>query len=151
MSTKSYLKFRTIRGTPQKWVGFGKPLFVIHTGKFATLLSRLGSGFKTIPFPSSPFPLFSPPIPHSLLPCSQAYLEFFTNPAFVEQMLEVLRNYPSVNYHIVNREVCTLRCVTDIVQFCGFSLCNSILTRTDTIANSLLVLTLSEIVVIKAG
>ena len=26
MSTKSYLKFRTIRGTPQKWVGFGKPL-----------------------------------------------------------------------------------------------------------------------------
>ena len=27
MSTKSYLKFRTIRGTPQKWVGFGKPLF----------------------------------------------------------------------------------------------------------------------------
>ena len=26
MSTKSYLKFRTIRGTPQKSVGFGKPL-----------------------------------------------------------------------------------------------------------------------------
>ena len=26
MSTKSYLKFRTIRGTPPKWVGFGKPL-----------------------------------------------------------------------------------------------------------------------------
>ena len=25
MSTKSYLKFRTIRGTRQKWVGFGKP------------------------------------------------------------------------------------------------------------------------------
>ena len=29
MSTKSYLKFRTIRGTPQKWVGFGKPLLVV--------------------------------------------------------------------------------------------------------------------------
>ena len=27
MSTKSYLKFRTIRSTPQKWVGFGKPLY----------------------------------------------------------------------------------------------------------------------------
>ena len=27
MSTKSYIKFRSIRGTPQKWVGFGKPLF----------------------------------------------------------------------------------------------------------------------------
>ena len=26
MSTKSYLKFMTIRGIPQKWVGFGKPL-----------------------------------------------------------------------------------------------------------------------------
>ena len=26
MNTKSYLKFRTIRGTPQKWVGFGKPV-----------------------------------------------------------------------------------------------------------------------------
>ena len=28
MSTKSYLKFRTIKGTPQKWVGFGKPLLL---------------------------------------------------------------------------------------------------------------------------
>ena len=28
MSTKSYLKFRTIRDTAQKWVGFGNPLFV---------------------------------------------------------------------------------------------------------------------------
>ena len=26
MITKSYLKFRTIRGTPKKWVGLGKPL-----------------------------------------------------------------------------------------------------------------------------
>ena len=30
MSTRSYLKFRTIRGTPQKWVGSGKPLLIIH-------------------------------------------------------------------------------------------------------------------------
>ena len=30
MSIKSYLKFRTIRGTPQKWVGFGKPLLYIY-------------------------------------------------------------------------------------------------------------------------
>ena len=29
MSTKSYLKFRTIRDTPQKWVGFGKPLLLL--------------------------------------------------------------------------------------------------------------------------
>ena len=28
MSTMSYLKFRTIRGTSQKWVGFGKPLLL---------------------------------------------------------------------------------------------------------------------------
>ena len=28
MSTMSYLKLRTIRGTPHKWVGFGKPLFL---------------------------------------------------------------------------------------------------------------------------
>ena len=27
-STKSYRKFRTIRGSPQKWVGFGKPLLL---------------------------------------------------------------------------------------------------------------------------
>ena len=45
----------------------------------------------------------------------------------------------------------TKRCATDIVQFCGFSLRNAIPTRTDTIAGCLLVLTLSEIVVIKAG
>ena len=32
MSTKSYLKFRTIRGTAQKWVGFGKPLLVAKLG-----------------------------------------------------------------------------------------------------------------------
>ena len=32
MSTKSYLKFRTIRVTPQKWVGFGKPLFKFGDG-----------------------------------------------------------------------------------------------------------------------
>ena len=25
----SYLKLRTIRDTPQKWVGFGKPLLVL--------------------------------------------------------------------------------------------------------------------------
>ena len=42
-------------------------------------------------------------------------------------------------------------CATDIVWFCGFSLRNAILTRTDTIAGSLLVLTFSEAVVIKAG
>ena len=41
--------------------------------------------------------------------------------------------------------------MTDIVLFCGFSLCNAIPTSTDTIAGSLLVLTLSEIVVIKVG
>ena len=35
MSTKSYLKFRTIRGTPQKWVGFGKPLFCAQTCQVA--------------------------------------------------------------------------------------------------------------------
>ena len=45
----------------------------------------------------------------------------------------------------------TKRWATDIVQFCDFSLHNAIHTRTDTIAGSLLVLTLSEIVVIKAG
>ena len=39
----------------------------------------------------------------------------------------------------------------EIVLFCGFSLRNAIPTRTDTIAGSLLVLTLSEIIVIKAG
>ena len=44
----------------------------------------------------------------------------------------------------------TKRCATDIVWFCGFSLRNAILTRTDTIAGSLLVLTFSEAVVIKA-
>lgn len=38
----------------------------------------------------------------------QAYLEFFANPAFVEQMQEVLRNYPYVNYHIINRKVISL-------------------------------------------
>ena len=45
----------------------------------------------------------------------------------------------------------TKRCATDIVLFCGFSLRNAIPTRTDTFTGSLLVLTLSEIVVIKAG
>ena len=44
-----------------------------------------------------------------------------------------------------------LRCATDIVRVRGFSLRNAILTRTDTIIGSLLVLTLSEIVVIEAG
>ena len=32
-------------------------------------------------------------------------MEFFANPAFVELMQEVLRNYPYVNYHIINRKV----------------------------------------------
>ena len=31
MSTKSYLKFRAIRDTPQKWVGFGKPLLTSNS------------------------------------------------------------------------------------------------------------------------
>ena len=29
MNTRSYLKFRTIRCTTQKWVGFGKPLLLL--------------------------------------------------------------------------------------------------------------------------
>ena len=35
-------------------------------------------------------------------------MEFFANPAFVELMQEVLRNYPYVNYHIINRKVISL-------------------------------------------
>ena len=45
----------------------------------------------------------------------------------------------------------TKRCATDIVQFCGFSLCNAIPKGTDTVAGSLLVVNLSGIVIIKAG
>ena len=37
-STKSYLKFRTIRGTPQKWVGFGKPLYLERAWVSPTLV-----------------------------------------------------------------------------------------------------------------
>ena len=38
MSTKLYLKFRTIRGTPPKWVGFGKPLL----GSYVFVISMHG-------------------------------------------------------------------------------------------------------------
>lgn len=41
----------------------------------------------------------------SLVPFSQAYLEFFASPEFVGALLEVLPKYESVNYHILNREV----------------------------------------------
>ena len=63
MSTKSCLKFRTIRGTPQKWVGFGKPLYQnignktaplrphtpIHT--YLAYCTRWGTGNKPIANP----------------------------------------------------------------------------------------------------
>ena len=35
----------------------------------------------------------------------QAYLEFFTCREVVDILLEVLKEYPQVNYHVVNREV----------------------------------------------
>ena len=34
----------------------------------------------------------------------QAYLEFFASSSFVDHMIQVLPQYPLVNYHIVNRE-----------------------------------------------
>ncbi|KAK3735397.1 hypothetical protein QZH41_013389 [Actinostola sp. cb2023] len=34
----------------------------------------------------------------------KAYLEFFTSPDIVNVLLEVLKNYPQVNYHVVNFE-----------------------------------------------
>ena len=35
----------------------------------------------------------------------QAYLEFFTCKEVVDILLEVLKEYPQVNYHVVNCEV----------------------------------------------
>ena len=35
----------------------------------------------------------------------QAYLEFFTCKEVVDVLLEVLNEYPQVNYHVVNCEV----------------------------------------------
>jgi len=35
----------------------------------------------------------------------QAYLEFFTCKEVVDALLEVLKEYPQVNYHVVNCEV----------------------------------------------
>ena len=35
----------------------------------------------------------------------QAYLEFFTCKEVVDVLLEVLKEYPQVNYHVVNCEV----------------------------------------------
>ena len=54
MTTKSYLKFRTIRDTPQKWVGFGKPLYitVCHYSFFAALSEAIASpvpGARLVP------------------------------------------------------------------------------------------------------
>ena len=37
--------------------------------------------------------------------CLQAYLEFFACPEFVKALLDVLADYPLVNYHIINRKV----------------------------------------------
>lgn len=62
----------------------------------------------------------------SLFSLPQAYLEFFASPEFVDVMLEVLRNYPLVNYHIVNRKVgmgaigddCTLCMYECMTCFC---------------------------------
>lgn len=34
----------------------------------------------------------------------QAYLEFFTSPDIANVMLEVLKKYPQVNFHVVNAE-----------------------------------------------
>ena len=48
MSTKSYQKFRTIGGTPQKWVGFGKPLLKVTLDK-----SREGKGGRLPLLPES--------------------------------------------------------------------------------------------------
>ena len=42
MSTKSYLKFRTIRGTHQKWVGFGKPLLLACFGMMTDIHCSVG-------------------------------------------------------------------------------------------------------------
>lgn len=33
----------------------------------------------------------------------QSYLEFFTSPQYMAILVEVLQNYPSVSYHIVNK------------------------------------------------
>ena len=42
--------------------------------------------------------------PHiSPLPPMQSYLEFFTSPQYMAILVEVLQNYPSVSYHIVNK------------------------------------------------
>jgi len=49
------------------------------------------------------FPIFPPSLP-------QAYLEFFASSGFVQELKEVLRSYPLVNYHLVNHdgsEACT--------------------------------------------
>ena len=35
----------------------------------------------------------------------QAYLEFFASPEFVEVLLDVLQQYPLINYHVVSKEV----------------------------------------------
>ena len=36
----------------------------------------------------------------------QAYLEFFTSKSNIRSLLEILKEYPQVNYHIVDEEVC---------------------------------------------
>lgn len=37
----------------------------------------------------------------------KAYLEFFARPEVVDALLEVLQQYPLVNYHIVDKTVST--------------------------------------------
>ncbi len=44
----------------------------------------------------------SPPHTSPLHPM-QSYLEFFTSPQYMAILVEVLQNYPSVSYHIVNK------------------------------------------------
>ena len=36
----------------------------------------------------------------------KAYLEFFTSKSNIRSLLEILKEYPQVNYHIVDEEVC---------------------------------------------
>ena len=45
----------------------------------------------------------------------QAYLEFFASPEFVALLLDVLKSYPLVNYHIVNKEVSSSHMTSHVI------------------------------------
>ena len=57
MSTKSYLKSRTIRGTPQKWVGFGKPLLPRPTYHLRIWVILVDNTTYSVSGSSTKFPL----------------------------------------------------------------------------------------------